>query len=208
MKTIKSYIWILTLLVIYSCGSDNLSNSKAKKIISECLEKEPIKRSISLQVNTARFLESIKDSDFSKYEKLKEDGFIEMVPAKINAKKPVKGKSNDPLSQWRYEAELRRYNRNYKNAYDVKLTDKAEKYIENAPKNSNNVKMKAFIYEVNKVLEVQEIPAMNTAKVKVQYKAVDVTPFAILSRKDPSEFWVKDLTMTKTSNGWKYCDNF
>ena len=49
---------------------------------------------------------------------------------------------------------------------------------------------------------------MNGAKVKVQYEADDITPFAVLSPKDPAEFWIKDLNMKKTSNGWKYCDDF
>lgn len=195
---------LLLALLICSCGSDNLSNSKAEDIISDCLEKEPIQRTVSIRLNKNK----IAKDDLTKYEELKKDGYLEMESAKNNVKKPVKKKSDDPLAQWRYEAELRSYNRNYKNAYDVKLTDKAEKHIETAPEKSNLVKMKAFRYEVDKVLEVQEIPAMNTAKVKVQYKAVDITPFAVLSRKDPAEFWVKDITMTKTSNGWKYCDNF
>lgn len=195
---------LLLALLICSCGSDNLSNSKAEDIISDCLEKEPIQRTVSIRLNKNK----ITGDELIKYEELKEDGYIEITSTENNVKKPVKGKSNDPLAEWRYEAELRRYNRNYKNAYDIKLTDKAENHIETAPEKSNSVKIKAFRYEVDKVLEVQEIPAMNTAKVKVQYKAVDITPFAILSRKDPTEFWVKDITMMKTSNGWKYCDDF
>lgn len=195
---------LILALFICSCGSDNLSNSKAEDIISDCLEKEPILRTVTIRLNKNR----ITGDELTKYEKLKKDGFLKMESLKNNIKKPIKKKSDDPLAQWRYEAELRNYNRNYKNAYNLKLTREAEKHIENAPENSNSVKMKMFRYEVDKVLEVQEIPAMNKAKVKVQYKAVDITPFASLSRKDPAEFWVKDITMTKTSNGWKYCDNF
>ena len=203
MKCLKA---LLIILVLYSCSSDNLSNSKAEKIISECLEKEPLQRSVSIQLNNTQ----ISGDNISKYEKLKEEGYIEMTSTKPNLTKPVK-KGNDPLAEWRYEAELKRYHRNLdrnKNNYDIKITKKAKKYIENATENSDWVKTKTFKYEVDKVLEVQEIPSLNSAKVKVRYKATDITPFAVLASKDPAEFLVKDLNMTKTSNGWKYCDNF
>ena len=110
MKIIKNIIWILSLFLVCSCGSDNLSNSKAEDIISECLEKEPIRRSVSIQFNNTKIL---KDEIY-KYEKLQEDGYIKMTQKIVNAPKPQKKGSkntNDPLAQWRQEAELRRYNR-------------------------------------------------------------------------------------------------
>ena len=65
-----------------------------------------------------------------------------------------------------------------------------------------------FKYAVDEVLEVREIPSTNSAEVKVRYKSDNLTPFASLSRKDPSDFLIKDIKMTKTSNGWKFCDNY
>lgn len=205
----KKLLLLTIIIAISSCGSDQLSNSKAKNIISDCLEKEPIQKIAVIYLNNTR----IDDKNRAKYEKLADDGFIEMVSKKTAKPKPVKKKYNlnDPLEKWRYEAALKLYERELqrnKNTYDIKLTSKAQKYIENAPENGNLVKLKTFTYEVDKVLEVQEIPAMNAAKVKVQYKADDVTPFAVLSSKDPSEYLIDDLNMIKTSNGWKYCDNF
>lgn len=208
MRIIKSISWIVPLIIVCACGSDNLTNSKAKNIISECFEKEPLQRSVSVHLNNTQ----IYGDDISKYEKLKDEGYIEITPKKTNTPKPVKKQSTgDPLADWRNEAALRLYERELernKNTYIIKLTKKAEKYIERAHENSNTIVLKTFKYEVDKVLEVQEIPAMNAAKVKVQYVAEDITPFAILSPKDPSEFLIEDLNMTKTSNGWKYCDDF
>lgn len=201
----KNLLLLLVSLAILSCGSDNLSNSKAEDIIEDCLEKTPEKRTVMLNIDQIVF--GTDEERLKKYQKLEEDGFIEMklIDTKAEIKKP--NAKNDPLAQWRYEAEMRRAERN-KNTYNVKITNKSKKYIDDAPEGRNWITMKTFIYEVDKVLEVQEIPAMNAAKVKVQFKAEDITPFAILSAKDPTEFWVKDVNMTKTSNGWKYCDNF
>ena len=80
--------------------------------------------------------------------------------------------------------------------------------MEKVPEKGGNVIAKAFTYEIDEVLEVQEIPSLNTAKVKVKYQIGDRTPFAIFYPKDPQEFWIDDLKMDKTSNGWKYCDTF
>ena len=114
--------------------------------------------------------------------------------------------SNDALAQWRREAEKRRRDRYTE--FNIKLTKKGQKHVVEGRENKSNVTVNTFRYEVDKVLEVQEIPAMNGAKVKVQYEGVDITPFAILSPKGPAEFWIKTLQMKKTSNGWKYCDDF
>ena len=206
MKIIKNTTWLFVLAFICSCGSDNLSNSKAEDIISDCLDKEPEKRTATLNINQVTF--GTNNDKLERYKELEEDGFIEMEQIDMKSKiKKSKPNANDPLAQWRYEAELRRAERN-KNTFKVTITKKAEKYIDEAKENSNWIKMKAYSYEVDEVLEVQEIPSLNSSKVKVKYEAVDITPFAILSKKDPSEFWIKDITMTKTSNGWKYCDNF
>lgn len=183
----KNILLLLIFIALYSCGSDNLSNSKAEDIITECLEKEPLQRSTSFTIKKATF--GIKDHDLEllqKYLKLKEDGFIEMELIK----EITKG--------WR---------KGYKE-YSIKLNEKAMVYLNEVPENGQTAYAKTFRYEVEKVLEVQEKPSLNTAIVKVQFKAVDITPFSVFSPKDPTEFWIKDLKMTKTSNGWKYCDNF
>jgi len=204
MKIIKSVLWMLPLLVICSCGSDNLSNSKAEKIISKCLKKNPANQEVLLSINQVSFRNNSKKLE--NYKNIEKKGLITMesVDVKSKIKKP---NGNDPLAQWRYEAELRRVERRG-NTFKIEITTKAKKFISVAPENGNSIRMKSHKYVVDKVLEVQEIPSMNAAKVKVQYKAEDVTPFSILSSKDPAEFLIEDLDMVKTSNGWKYCDEF
>lgn len=194
MKTLYVLL-ILFNLVFIGCTSDNLSNSKAKKIISKCLKKEPEQRKALLQLGRVTFRKS-KDK-ITKYKSLKKDGLIDMFL--IKNKKLKEG--NDPLAKWHNEEIAKR------EEYEIKLTEKGLKYIYEINKNGNSATVKIFSYDVDKILEVQEIPATNTAKVKIQYEATDITPFAILSSKDPSEYWVRNQTLKKTTDGWKYCDN-
>jgi len=186
-------LFVAVSITVLSCGSDNLSNSKAVKILKECLKDAPIERKAILQTGEVTFNIKNKSNKLGQYEKLRNDGYIEMTEIK---KKSSGG--NDPLSQWMKN--IRKFN--------ITVTRKTEDYILKAPEKANFVQVRIFQYEVDKVLEVQEFPAKNSARVKVQYKVVDLTPFAILASKDPPGFWVKDRTMKKTSNGWKYCDNY
>ncbi|PWL38117.1 hypothetical protein DKG77_07435 [Flagellimonas aquimarina] len=202
----KRTIMILCFsLLVFSCDSGKLTNSKAEDIISDCLESEPEDRSVSIKINKVQFSKNQKE-EVLKYEELRDDGYLELTLIEKPKLKPLSN-SNDPLASWRREAEIRRQERYYKE-YDISLTKKAEDFIVKARENSNFVTLKTFNYEVDEVLEVQEIPTMNTAKVKVKFKAVDLTPFAILYKKDPSKLWIDDVSMSKTSNGWKYCDDY
>lgn len=187
MKNIQKAFYVALLFAIISCGSDNLSNSKAADIIEDCLEKEPLKRTARITIGKATFTKEDYDAELlSKYKKLKEEGYIEMELIKEITKGWRKGTKE----------------------YKIKLAEKGLEYMDEIPEKGSVASAKAFNYEVDEVLEVQEIPAENTAIVKVKFKAENITPFAILSLKDPKEFWIKDVRMTKTSNGWKYCDNF
>lgn len=204
MKTIKTIIWISMLVLFFSCNSDDLSNNNAEKIISACLDENPRLLDVTFNINKTSFRKN--DKKLGHYKTLADNGFIEMTP--VDEKKSIKKpKGDDPLAKWRYEAELRRIERNG-NTFVIKITKKANKFIENAPEKRNIISMKSHKYIVDEVLEVHEIPSENQAKVKVRYKAIDITPFAVLSVKDPSKAVVETLTMKKTSNGWKYCDNF
>lgn len=189
----KAVILILITISVFSCGSDHLSNSKAEKILEKCLKIDPIERSAIIQTGENSFNTESKTNKLSKYERLQKDGYIEMI--KIQKKK---SSGNDALSQWR----------NKFKKFNIQVTEKAKDYILETSQKGRIVRVKMFNYEVDEVLEVQEFLANNSAKVKVQYIAEDITPFAILSSKDPSEFWIKDRRMNKTSNGWKYCDDY
>ena len=178
---------LTVLLFLQSCGSENLSNSKAEKILNHCLEKEPEQRTANFRIGKATFSQQEQDQELlEKYLKLKEDGYLEMELLK------------------EFEKGWRKGTKEYK----VGLTDNALEFMDQIPETGHIAIAKAFKYAVDEVLEVQEMPSTNTATVKVRYKAIDITPFSIFSRKDPKEFYIDDLLMKKTSNGWKYCDDF
>ncbi|AXG69813.1 hypothetical protein KORDIASMS9_02041 [Kordia sp. SMS9] len=172
-------ILILMLLTLISCDSGNLTNSKAQKIIELCLEKKPLQRTVQLQINKTRFYKSQIKELLPKYEKLQEKGLLEIKSLEKNKRK-----------------------------FEVTITESGKKLIEELREGSNFVLMRSHKYEVDEVLEVIENPMQNTAVVKVQYKAIDITPFSILNRSDMNEFIIQDIKMIKTSNGWKYCDNY
>ena len=176
-----------TLFFLASCGSDNLSNSKAEDIISKCLKANPEQRMERFRIGKATFSKQDSDQELlQKYLKLADEEYLEMELIKEVKKGWSKGSKE----------------------YRIKLTEKSLEYMEEVPEENGNATVKTFQYAVGEVLEVHETPATNTAEVKVNFKATDITPFAILSRKDPTEFWVQKLKFSKTSNGWKYCDNF
>ena len=177
---------IAATVLLSSCGSDTLSNSKAEDIIETCLEATPEERTSRFRIGKTTFRDEDYDKELlGKYVKLMEDGYLNMTLLKESDNRYGKTKE-----------------------YEVKLTEKALDYMDDVPENEGNARAKAFKYEVDEVLEVHETPATNTAVVRVNFKAVDITPFAIFSKADPAEFWVKTLQFSKTSNGWKYCDGF
>ena len=67
----KTTFILLTILFV-SCGSDNLGNSKAADIISDCLDDNPIQRTAVLKINKAQ----ITKNDLEKYKKLADEGVI------------------------------------------------------------------------------------------------------------------------------------
>ena len=184
----KKYILLaITSMTIVSCGSDGLSNSKAEDIITNCLKASPEQRTAHIRIGKTTFSKQDHDQKLLvSYSTLAEGGYIEMILIKEITRGWNKGTKE----------------------YDVSLKEKALEYMEEVPENKGNAVAKTFNYEVDEVLEVHEIPSMNQATAKVNFKAANITPFAILSNKKPSEFWVKKLKFTKTSNGWKYCDDF
>ena len=96
---------------------------------------------------------------------------------------------------------------NKRKVYEVTLTDNAVQYIYEAPEDGSSATMNSFRYEVEKIMEVYEIPSLNKAEVKVNFQPTNITPFSILSAKSPNKLWITKLIFTKTNNGWKYCDN-
>ena len=202
----KRILLVLVILILQcSCDSGKLTNSKAEKIISECLAITPSEQQAFMQLGNVGFTKSQK-KEVNLYEKLKDQGFLKLT---LIERQKIKSfpRSDDPLVQWRRDAEKRRQEK-YIAEYTVELTKKSEIYVVGTKGNSTGVRLRAFNYIVDEVLEVQEIPELNMAKIKVRFKAADLTPFAELSLKQNSEVVVKHINMTNTSNGWQYCDNF
>lgn len=180
-------ILILSLLCI-SC-SDNLSNSKAEDIISDCLETNPKSGKISFKTGEIRFYteKSNQLELLEKYKSISENGFITLDSIK---------------SSKRYKH----------TTYNVTFTDKAKDFVLETGKktmfgtNKNVSVVKTYEYEVDEVKEVHEIPSLNSAEVTVIYKKENKTPFYEFE-KDKTDFITKKIGFRKTtSDGWKYCE--
>ncbi len=175
------YIIILTLFFV-SCGSDELTNSKAKKIISKCLKEKPLQQTAIIK--RERPFTRYEDEQYllKQFEKLKEQGFVTMSLFNPNFSF---GTSND----W----------------YKIELVDKAKKYLNKPSSNKLHV-VNTYVYLIDEILEVHEIPSFNTAQVKAKMKTVDVTPFSIIGFPPPDYEKTMTFDLVKSADGWKYCD--
>lgn len=183
-NTIKILSFTIFIASVTSC-SDNLSNSKAEKIIKECIEKQPYRKTVKFQYGERTIFNKDKQ-EFEKLLELEKGGLLKI----------------DSLGRKNI-----RYYGKY-SYYDIQLLDKSKEHIINQTESNNKryVELLAFEYEVDEVKEVHEIPSLNAAEVKVNYKKVNITPFSILSSENTTDFKIRKLTFAKTSNGWRYCE--
>ncbi|WP_340155466.1 hypothetical protein [uncultured Winogradskyella sp.] len=180
---------LLILAILISSCSDNLTNSKAEDIISDCLESNPKVGKTNFRTGEIRFYTE-KDNQIellNKYKNIAEEGLITLDSVK---------------SSKRYKH----------TTYNVSFTDKAKEYVLETDKknmfgrNSNTSVIRTYDYEVDEVKEVHEIPSMNSAEVTIIYKKENKTPFSDFE-KDKSDFITKKIGFRKTtSDGWKYCE--
>lgn len=183
----KTLLITISFFVLLSCSSDELTKSKAKKIINACLEQKPEQKSVTIMTGEVLIglgSQNTKDR-IEGYKKLADQGFLKVT---------LTNKKNPIWKETKY--------------YHVELTDKAKPYIYKIPKaTQKSVFMNSYKYVLDNILEIHETPATNTARVKAQYKLADITPFAAIKLTPPKETIIKTLKFTKTSDGWKYCDN-
>lgn len=181
----KKTILILFLGILTISCSDDLSNSKAEKIISKCLEKNPYRETVKFQYGE-RLIYNKDKEEFQKLKELEKEGYLKIDSLGV---KKVKYYGKYPK-------------------YNIELLEKSKEFvIEQTERNKKQyVKFSAFDYEVDEVKEVHEIPSMNAAEVRVNYKKVNITPFAILSKENTTDFKIERLPFAKTSNGWRYCE--
>jgi len=184
---LKSIVGLVVLTAL-ACSPGNLSKTKAKKIIAECLESNPEQKSTSLKLGEVLMplTNDISKMNKGKYEKLASQGYITFT--KTEKRNPI----------WKDA----RY-------YTIKLTKKAEPYIYKPSRtNKESVSLKTHLYIIDEILEIHEMPVTNTAKVKAKLSLTDITPFMTLRVNNPKESIVKTFKLKKTSDGWVYCRNY
>jgi len=181
----KAILLTYIIFSIVSCSSDQLSKSKAKDIINECLETKPDLKFIDIDNDEFVISEAVKDSKKIEegLKKLAEDGFLNIK---------LMDKKNSIWAGNKY--------------YKVSHTDKADEFVIESYTRKGKTAFKTFEYIVDEILEIHEIPAVNMAEVKVKFKASELTPFINLSLVKPKENYIKTVKFTKTNGGWKYCD--
>lgn len=185
----KIYTLILIGLFFIGCGSDGLTKSKAKELISQCLVQDPDMVTVPITLKEKRLNDDKKILNL--YKKLEAQGLININEIATPPKDP-----DNHIANWV----------NSKKKVNIQLSGSAEEYVVERKKSGKRATFKAFHYEVDEILEIQEQPATNTALVKVQYIGAGITPFSILSLKDPEEPKIKKIKLRKTSEGWQYCD--
>lgn len=175
----NSFKILILLLLITSC-SDELSKSKAADIITECMEKHPNNGKLRINYGTIRLY---KNKNLELMQGLQKEGFITMTLA----------------------------NKYSDSKFKITLTPKAEKLILKKGLDYNGYTPKAEVtlktcdLKLNEVTEIQEIPAMNAARVKFTYQRINENALAKFEKGYP-KIENGEIQMKKTTDGWKFCD--
>ncbi len=181
-------LYTLMAIILFISCSDNLSHSKAKRLIEDCLEKDPKVETVKLQYGKISFRKKDKDL-LDRYKILEADGYLTLDS--IGVEKSYYGN---------------------KSLFNIVLTDKSTDFIiEQAQSRFSesiyNAKIKVFEYEVDEIKEIQEIPSFNSAEARVNYKRTNITPFVILRDQNETDFKIVRESFGKTSEGWKFCED-
>lgn len=193
MKFITIKLVLLFSVILTSCGSDELTKSKAENLIRDCEEKsgKPAIKTTSFdygRIEVVSYGNTKYDSKMKLYTKYKEMGLvtIDTLPA-------------EKSGSWGIKKEL----------YQVNLTEKATPHIIKTDTVNDKItaKVKVFQYIFDSVTEVHEIPDKNTASVKAKLVRTNETPFftEAFEKKNKKEI-IKTLPFRKTTDGWKLCD--
>ena len=186
----KKILALLTIGLLLGACSDKLTSSKAEKLIQEALEEKPVQGEESIKIgDEVEFIgyDFIVKEELKPYEKLKEEGMIEMVYKGIN----------------RYDAPF----------YSIHLTDKGKQYllrIEDVGKYKQHI-MKTYSASLDKVDELHVIPEQNSARALVFFK-IEKTPFFVLENLKTQERIKENLVKRALSfrkleeKGWKVED--
>ena len=190
---LNSTIKLLCSLLLVSCGSDELTKSKAENLIRDCEEKsgKPAIKTTSFdygRIEVVSYGKKRNDSKMELYTKYKEMGLvtIDTLPT-------------EETGTWGRKKE----------SYQINLTSKATPHIIKTDTLNGKItaKAKVFQYLFDSVTEVHEIPNKNTASVKAKLVRTDETPFftEAIEKKNKKEV-IRTLPFRKTTDGWKLCD--
>lgn len=185
---------ILISVLSFSCGSDQLTKSKAEDIIKECQEKTGkkitktnkytygiIDMPDSTDVNFSKFL--------NKHKELEKLGLVKISDVK---------------------RDTRRYGKSKGSIIEITLTPDGEKYKTGRVEDffgKLTANFKSCEYQLIQINEIQEIPERNEAKVKVTFERFAENPFFDESneKRNPKRI-TETLSFRKTTDGWKLCD--
>lgn len=194
MKFITLKLAVVLILLITSCGSDELTKSEAKSIMKECQEK--LDKDL-FKTNLYHYgiidIPETKSEEYSNIlEKHKEMEKLGLV----TISEPKK--------------DTREFGNSKGDIIEVNLTPKGKEFLIGRVDNTfghMKAQFKSCEYEIKDIVEIQEIPDRNEAKVKVNYLRINETPFfeEANQNKNPKEFF-ETVSYRKTTDGWKLCD--
>ncbi|WP_454058921.1 hypothetical protein [Elizabethkingia ursingii] len=87
--------------------------------------------------------------------------------------------------------------------YNISLTEKSKPFVESTEQYYSVLRM--YDYKIGEIKEIQEVPAMGGANVKIELLKKNKTPFAILDDSN-TEFKIINAPFAKTSDGWRWCE--
>lgn len=194
MKFITLKLAVGLMLLITSCGSDELTKGEAKSIMKKCQEK--LNKEL-FKTNQYRYgiidIPDTKNDEYSnlldKHKEMEKLGLITISEPK---------------------RDTREFGNSKGDIIEVNLTPKGKEFLVGRVDNTFGhlkAQFKSCEYKIQEVLEIQEIPERNEAKVKVNYKRINETPFfeETNEKKNPKEF-SETVLYRKTTDGWKLCD--
>lgn len=189
---IKPTIILLCSLLLVSCGSDELTKSKAEALAKECEAKSEKKLVRTSKLKYGEI--NLSPTDYAKnpelletYQKLEKLGVVKL--STIERKKGALGE---------------------KDHFEVSITPEGETYRVGKEQNflgSLSGQFKICEYKFKVAKEIQEIPERNEAKVSLVLERFNQTPFfEDADEKDNPKEIVETAIFRKTTDGWKLCD--
>lgn len=194
MKYITLKLALLFTVLISSCDSGQLTKSEAKSIMKECQEKLDKK---------------LFKTDLYRY------GIIDIPATKseeysniLNRHKEMEKLALVTISE--PKKDKREFGNSKGDIIEVNLTSKGKEFIVGRVDNTFGhlkAQFKSCEYEIKNIVEIQEIPESNEAKVKVNYERINETPFfeEANEKNNPKEF-IESVLYRKTTDGYKLCD--